>query len=99
MSESDIRVLVATSTPVPSQGGYLEAGRVKQGVAAIGTNVSEQLVSAVSHLAREMARADLPAGVSAVKIRVGLVLSAEFGVSIAGLGVEGDVDVEISWKP
>lgn len=97
---TDLQILVQTDEPLETDG-YVEAGEswARRKIQAVGTLAMDQLVDTIGRLATALGNADLPAGVESVSVSMGLAMTGEFGVSIAGAGVEADVNVEISWKP
>lgn len=105
MSNSEkVRILVAETTEArtPSNGGkYVEAGerRAMQKLTELKQTATQELVSAIATIAQELDKASMPDSVQGVTVTIGLTVSAEFGVAIAGSGVEADVSVEFEWKP
>lgn len=95
-----VRILVTEAEPSVN-GGYTEAGerRVAKKLTALKQSATKELMSTIVGIANELDGAAMPSSVQAVKVTVGLTVSAEFGVSIAGSGVEADVSVEFEWKP
>ena len=95
----DLPIIVAT-TPNSRATGYLPASdnKVNAKLQTITGLAGDELPQAVIAIASSFDGTALPNSVPTIHVTLGLTLSAEFGIGIAGAGVDADVTVEFDWK-
>lgn len=90
---------VIAETPAETEG-YVPAsdGKIKSRLRAVTSVAADDVAAAVAHIAASFDKTELPDTVSSVRVEIGLTVSGEFGVGIAGAGVNADVKVEFEWQ-
>jgi len=98
-SSTDVPVIIASAQD-SEDGGYVSAsdGRIKAKLRTLTGVATEDVAKAIASIASAFDRATLPDSVPTLRVALGLTLSGELGVGIAGAGVDADVTVEFEWR-